>query len=146
MMSFKERFKNFFSIEDEYEYIEEVEADEKSTLPHEKDKSNKNVVNLSAIQQPNTKVILCEPTTFNEVQNIAEHIINRRSVVINLQRVDHTQAKRIIDFLSGTVYALKGNIQKLGSETFLCAPDNVDVSGTISELTTVNGDEFERGW
>jgi cell division inhibitor SepF len=70
--------------------------------------------------------------------------MNRRAVVINLQRVDHQQAKRIVDFLSGTVYALNGDIQKLGAETFLCTPDNVNVSGTISEALSEN--DFEKGW
>jgi|SRR5690625_4621464 len=145
-MSFRERFKNFFSVEDEYEYIEEVETDEQSKLPQEKEDISENVVNLSTIKQPTSKVVLCEPTAFNEVQKIADHILNRRAVVINLQRVEHHQAKRMIDFLSGTIYAIKGDMKKLGTETFLCAPDNVDISGTISNMTSLNGDELERGW
>ncbi|MCI4171199.1 cell division protein SepF, partial [Bacillus spizizenii] len=51
-----------------------------------------------------------------------------------LQRIQHDQAKRIVDFLSGTVYAIGGDIQRIGSDIFLCTHDNVDVSGTISEL------------
>lgn len=53
---------------------------------------------------------------------------------MNLQRIQHDQAKRIVDFLSGTVYALGGDIQRIGADIFLCTPENVDVSGTISEL------------
>ncbi|MDY0408112.1 cell division protein SepF [Virgibacillus soli] len=49
-------------------------------------------------------------------------MVNRKSVVVNLQRVEHAEAKRMIDFLSGTIYALNGNMQKLGTQTFLCAP------------------------
>lgn len=97
------------------------------------------------MKQPTSKVVLCEPRTYNEAQEIADNIVNRRSVVINLERVDHQQAKRIVDFLSGTVYAVNGDIQKLGSQTFLCTPDNVEVSGTISETYT-DGDDFDRGW
>src|SRR5699024_12431408 len=96
-----------------------------------------NVVNLSAIQQPVSKVMLCEPTSYNEVQEIADNLLNKRAVVINMQRVDHSQAKRIVDFLSGTVYAGKGDIQKLGAGTFLCTPDNIDVSGPLSDLNMV---------
>ncbi len=51
------------------------------------------------------------------------------------------QAKRIVDFLSGTVYALNGDIQKLGAQTFLCTPDNVDVTGSITESFTYE-DEY----
>lgn len=121
----------------EYEYIEEDSFSEKDP-PKEK---SQNVVSLQSVQQPAQKVVLCEPRSYNEVQEIADNIINKRSVVINLQRMDNNQAKRIVDFLSGTVYALNGDIQKLGAETFLCTPDHVDVSGSISESFTYE-DEF----
>lgn len=133
-MSLKERFKNFFNTEEEYEYIEEVEIEDQER-PVERRTRGKNVVNLSTIQQQTSKVILCEPTSYNEVQEIADHLLSKRAVVINLQRVDRSQAKRIVDFLSGTVYAIKGDIQKLGVATFLCTPDNVSVSGSISVAT-----------
>lgn len=139
-MTFKDKFKNFFTVEDEYEYLEEEVVGTELKSP-----TGKNVVNLAAIQQPNSKVVLCEPRSYSEVQEVADHIINYRAVIINLQRVDHTQAKRIVDFLSGTVYAIKGDIQKLGEETFLCTPDNVEVSGEISNAT-YNEDELEKGW
>jgi cell division inhibitor SepF len=130
-MSFKSKIKNYFTMDDEYEY-EYIEED---NLPEQvKPKSkNQNVVNLQGVPQPAQKVVLCEPRSYNEAQEIADNIVNKRAVVINLQRVDNHQAKRIVDFLSGTVYAVSGDIQKLGSETFLCTPDNVDVTGSISE-------------
>lgn len=143
-MSLKEKFKNFFNTDDEYEYIEEVEVEEPDNAQLRK-RTEKNVVSLSAIQQPSSKVMLCEPKSYNEVQEIADHLLNKRAVVINLQQVDHTQAKRIVDFLSGTVYAVKGDIQKLGIATFLCTPENVDVSGTISQ-TFFDEDEMKKGW
>lgn len=113
----------------EYEYIEEDSVPEKIT-PKQK---SQNVVNLQSVQQPAQRVVLCEPRSYNEAQEIADNIVNKRSVVINLQRVEGHQAKRIVDFLSGTVYALNGDIQKLGAETFLCTPESVDVTGSISE-------------
>ncbi|BBP89161.1 cell division protein SepF [Bacillus safensis] len=94
-----------------------------------------NVVSLQSVQK-SSKVVLSEPRVYAEAQEIADHIKNRRAVVVNLQRIQHDQAKRIIDFLSGTVYAIGGDIQRIGSNIFLCTPDNVDVSGTISELLT----------
>lgn len=141
-MSIKNKIKTFFTMDDEYEYVEDVSLHERGS---NQKSENKNVVSLSSVQQPTSKVVLCEPRTYNEAQEIADNIVNRRAVIINLQQVDHTQAKRIIDFLSGTVYAVKGDIQKLGSLTFLCTPDNVDISGTISD-TLVEEDEFEKGW
>jgi cell division inhibitor SepF len=143
-LSIKNKLKNFFVEEDyEYEYVEEEEIPENKFV--EKQKKNQNVVSLAAIQQPNSKVVLCEPRTYNEAQEIADNIVSKRAVVINLQRVDRNQAKRIVDFLSGTVYALNGDIQKLGSETFLCTPENIDVSGTITD-TLINEDDYDKGW
>lgn len=71
---------------------------------------------------------------YAEAQDIADQLKNRRAVVVNLQRIDREQAKRIVDFLSGTVYAIGGDIQKIGTDIFLCTPDNVEVSGSISQI------------
>src|SRR5690625_7301332 len=130
-MSFKDKFKNFFNTDDEYEYIEkEVDVPIEETPSFEsKQSKNKNVVSLTAIQQSSSKVVLYEPKSYNEVQEIADNILNRRAVVINLQRIDSTQAKRIVDFLSGTVYAVKGDIQKLGLWTFYFNQNNFVVTG-----------------
>lgn len=140
-MSIKNKFKSLFSVDDEYEYeyVEETYPEDSST------EDKQNVVSLTSMKQPTSKVVLCEPRSYSEAQEIADNIVNRRSVVINLERVDHQQAKRIVDFLSGTVYAVEGDIQKLGSQTFLCTPDNVEVSGAITESYT-DGDEIEKGW
>src|SRR5690625_3566012 len=129
-MSFKNKIKSFFSVEDEYEYeyVEEPEQLREETTPPVQ-KEHRNVVNLQTMKQPTSKVVLHEPRTYNEAQEIADHIINRRSVVTNLERVDHSQAVRIIDFLSGTIYAHNGDMQKIGTQTLLCTPDNVKMSG-----------------
>ncbi|WP_430786087.1 cell division protein SepF [Virgibacillus flavescens] len=142
-MSIKNKIKTFFTMEDEYEYVEEQE--DSSADSSEQKQSKQNVVNLKSLQQSSSKVVLSEPRTYGEAQEIADNIVNRRAVVVNLQRVDRGQATRIVDFLSGTVYAINGDIQKLGADTFLCTPDNVDVSGSITENVN-NDDEFEKGW
>ncbi|GAE91719.1 FtsZ-interacting protein related to cell division [Gracilibacillus boraciitolerans JCM 21714] len=131
----KGKFRNFFGIdEEEYEIIEE-EVEQQYTPPTRSGKRDDkgNVVSLSSVQK-NTKMVLCEPRSYNEVQDIADHLVNRRSVVINLQRADTLQARQIIDFMSGTVYALSGQIKKLGSQTFLCTPENIEISGNITEI------------
>ena len=78
------------------------------------------------------KMILLEPRAFSESQQIADHLKKRNTVVINLRRVTSDQAKRIIDFVSGAVYALKGHIEKIGSGIFLCTPNNVNIQGKIT--------------
>ncbi len=79
------------------------------------------------------KMILLEPRAYSESQQIADHLKNRNSVVVNLKRVTSDQAKRIIDFLSGCIYAIGGTMQKVGVGIYLCTPKNVNVQGKISE-------------
>ena len=79
------------------------------------------------------KMILLEPRAYSESQQIADHLKKRNTVVVNMKRVTPDQAKRIVDFLSGTVYAIGGDLQKIGGGIFLCTPKNVTVEGTISE-------------
>ena len=78
-------------------------------------------------------MILLEPRAFSESQQIADHLKKRNTVVVNMKRVTQEQAKRIIDFLSGTVYAIGGDLQKIGVGIFLCTPRNVNVEGSISD-------------
>ena len=79
------------------------------------------------------KMILLEPRAYSESQQIADHLKKRNTVVVNLKRVTNEQAKRIVDFLSGTLYAIGGNLQKLGPGIFLCTPKNINVQGKINE-------------
>ena len=80
-----------------------------------------------------SKMMLLEPRAYSESQQIADYLKNRSAVVVNLKRVTPDQAKRIVDFLYGTIYAIGGDIQKLGGGIFLCTPNNVNVEGNISE-------------
>lgn len=130
----KSRFKRFFELDDETYELESYddELEEQHEEPRQEQKHG-NVVSLQSVKQ-NMKVLLIEPRVYAEVQEIADQLKNHRAVALNLQRVPHDQAKRIVDFLSGTVYAINGDIQKLGEDTFLCTPENVDVSGSISEV------------
>ncbi|MBQ9018734.1 MAG: cell division protein SepF [Bacilli bacterium] len=80
-----------------------------------------------------SKMMLLEPRAYSESQQIADYLKNRSAVVVNLKRVTPDQAKRIVDFLYGTIYAIGGDLQKLGGGIFLCTPNNVNVEGSISE-------------
>ena len=87
------------------------------------------------------KMILLEPRAFSESSQIADHLKKRNTVVVNIKRVTPDQAKRIVDFLSGTVYAIGGDLQKIGGGIYLCTPKNVDVEGSISEEDKNNKDK-----
>ena len=80
-----------------------------------------------------SKMMLLEPRAYSESQQIADYLKARTAVVVNLKRVTPDQAKRIVDFLSGTIYAIGGDLQNLGGGIFLCTPNNVNVEGKISD-------------
>ena len=90
------------------------------------------------------KMILVEPRAYSESQEIADHLKARNSVVVNFKRVTSDQAKRIIDFLSGTLYAIDGDLQKIGDGIYLCTPKNIDVQGEITDESSKsdNGEEW----
>ena len=77
-----------------------------------------------------------------QVQQIADHLKNRHTVVVNLKRVTADQAKRIVDFLSGTIYAIGGDLQKIGGGIFLCTPKNINVQGKISNDNEAKNDKI----
>lgn len=87
------------------------------------------------------KMILLEPRAFSEAQTIVDYLKSRNTVVVNLKRVTPEIAKRIVDFLSGSVYAISGDLQKLGNGIFLCTPNNVPVEGKISDGDKVKKEE-----
>ena len=82
-----------------------------------------------------SKMILLEPRAYSESQQIADHLKRRNTVVVNLKRVTSDQAKRIVDFLAGTIYAIGGDLQKIGGGIFLCTPNNINIQGKITEET-----------
>ncbi|WP_141431268.1 cell division protein SepF [Bacillus sp. 03113] len=134
-MGIKSKIKTFFFLDDDYEDQEEetMEEELEPIKTHKQSVPKQNVVSLQSVQK-SSKVVLSEPRVYAEAQDIADQLKNRRAVVINLQRIERDQAKRIVDFLSGTVYAIGGDIQKIGLDIFLCTPDNVEVSGNISQM------------
>lgn len=87
-----------------------------------------------------SKMILLEPRAYSESQQIADYLKKRNTVVVNLKRVTPDQGKRIIDFVSGCLYAIGGTMQKLGDGIFLCAPKNINVQGKMTD-----DDEPKRG-
>lgn len=93
---------------------------------------------LKEAQETGNKMILLEPRAYSESQQIADHLKNRNSVVVNFKRVTSAQAKRIIDFLTGCVYAIGGTMQKIGVGIYLCTPKNVNIQGKISDENEKN--------
>ncbi|PDO11809.1 MAG: cell division protein SepF [Candidatus Reconcilbacillus cellulovorans] len=136
-MGWISRFMNLVGIYDENDLDERerggTDAEEPELSATEWRRTSRgHIVSIHA--QKNVRVILSEPRSYDEVQEIADHLRFRRPVVVNLQRVRPDQAVRIVDFLSGTVYALNGGISKIGPNIFLCTPDTVEIQGAITEM------------
>jgi cell division inhibitor SepF len=74
------------------------------------------------------KVMVVEPVSFDDVQHVADYLKSKKPVVVNLENADSEISRRMIDFISGTTYALDGSMQKISNQIFLCAPQNVDVA------------------
>jgi len=88
---------------------------------------------VSMHQTSQFKVVVMQPQKFEDAQDICDHLKNKKPVVINLEDVEKEEAQRIIDFLSGSIFALDGNIQKVSNTIFLVAPSNVDLMGDTKD-------------
>ena len=99
---------------------------------------------LKEADKTGNKMILLEPRAYSESQQIADHLKNRNSVVVNLKRVTSDQAKRIIDFLSGCIYSIGGKMQKIGVGIYLCTPKNVNIQGKISDDAEKQKDDTDE--
>ncbi|MDR2502355.1 MAG: cell division protein SepF [Oscillospiraceae bacterium] len=85
------------------------------------------------------QVYFAKPTTFEASATVASHLLERQTVVLNLEDTDKPQSRRILDFLSGVVYAQKGNIKQVAVNTYLITPYNVDIFGDIVDELENNG-------
>jgi cell division inhibitor SepF len=132
---------NFVGWEvDEDEPIEEQEEtnDEEgqspflqTNIPNYKKQQQSKVVNIHSSNQ--MKVVIMQPETYDDAQAICDHLKNKKPVIINLEDIEKESARRIIDFLSGSVYSLEGSIQKVANGIFLIAPNNVDIMGDFKD-------------
>ena len=140
-----EKYDKYDKYEEELETDEarlSAEEEERFDMNHERSDSSRNVVDFQSapsaretttVTNMKMKVIVIEPKTFDDAQQVANNLREKKPVVINFEKTEAEDAKRIIDFISGTTYALNGEIKKVGHNVFLCAPSNVNVSYTEEE-------------
>lgn len=134
-MGFKDKFREFFTSEEEEE--EEVRAEPAAEPAEEQRKgfsfgdrgaSRDKVVNFGGNQ---LQVVLVKPERFEDAPGIADHLNAKRTVVLNLESAPKDVIRRLVDFLSGVAYANKGQIKRAANNTFIITPNNVDVSGDV---------------
>ncbi len=95
------------------------------------------VVNIHATTQ--LKVVLVKPERFENASEIADHLKDKRTVVLNLESTNKDIARRLIDFLSGVAYAGEGKIKKVAANTYLITPYHVDIEGDLIDELENNG-------
>ena len=103
------------------------------------DRHNK-VVNIHATTQ--LKVVLVKPERFENAAEIADHLKDKRTVVINLESTNKDIARRLIDFLSGVAYAGEGKIKKIAANTYIITPYHVDIEGDLIDELESSGMYF----
>ena len=151
-MSFVDSLKKgLFGGEDDYDdqYIDDgpqmvnnnsglgVGMDDAEEEPVEGAQKKNKVVNIHAPTQ--LKVVLVKPERFEDASTIADHLNNKRTVVLNLESTNKEVSRRLVDFLSGVAYANNGQIKRVANSTFIITPYNVDIMGDLLDELENNG-------
>ena len=114
-------------------YEREERAAERTARRQKSDK----VVNIHTTAQ--LQVVLVKPERYEEAAAIADHLNERRTVVLNLESTNRDVARRLLDFLSGVAYANNGQIKRVANSTYIITPYNVDVMGDLIDELENNG-------
>lgn len=154
MGKFGKKFLSFIGFEDmegeENMYYEDEDNlqedmiefnDENNERDEEKRFGKKNASSGKVVGLPDAgkvRVLIYKPLSYEDTQNIIDNLKERKSIVVNLDELEVGVAQRILDFISGAVYALNGNIRKAARNIFVVAPFNVDVTTNASEA----GDDY----
>ena len=121
---------------EEINYAKNIDVEDQEDEEYEEDdrkiwgrRSNK-VVNMPQTQQ--VKMVICQPTTFEQSESICNLLKEKKSIIVNLEYVNKDIARRIVDVVSGAVHALDGNLQKVSNSIFLVAPYNYDITNEMA--------------
>ena len=122
-----------YEDENVYDYTDDEEEVEDKKLFGRKNSNNNKVVSMpqSQVQGQAIKMVISQPTTFEQSDEIYSFLKEKKSVIVNLEYVNKDVARRIVDFISGGVYALDGYIQKVSNSIFLVAPSNYEITNDM---------------
>ena len=138
-MAFSKIGKFFGVANDEDEMLDD-EYSEDQQLNNEDNYSSgavdrDNVVSIkSGMNAAKSKIVLYEPRVYSDAKDVAQNLLNNKAVIINFSRMEDASARRVVDFITGTVYALNGEIQRIGDKIFLATPPKFVTNGKISDL------------
>lgn len=133
MSGFMDKLKYFIGIDDlemEEEYYDEYELEELPANTNTKKLKN-NVVNIHTAAS--MKLVVHEPLSYEDAPKIVDDLKSRKTVVVNLEELESNIKRQIFDFISGGLYSLEGNIQKVSKDIFVLAPSNVEIDGNLRD-------------
>jgi cell division inhibitor SepF len=154
-MGIMDKFLNVLRLNDEDDYDDDIYDDYEDVKPRKKivakdiDDYDDTKFKPKAIKNNNSKVTpmrpsrrqlngmevcVIKPTTMEESREVTETLLSGRAVILNLEGLDVDIAQRIIDFTSGSCFAISGNLQKISNYIFIITPPNVDISGDFQDL------------
>ncbi|MBE6912967.1 MAG: cell division protein SepF [Ruminococcaceae bacterium] len=139
-MGFMDKFKEWARVEDDEEdEFDEFVASEERTKGRESSGSRRDdrVVNIHTTTQ--LQVVLVKPERYENSTEIADHLKEKRTVVLNLESTNKDAARRILDFLSGVAYTNDGQIKRVANSTYIITPYNVDLKGDLIDELENNG-------
>ena len=135
-----DKLGRFFGISND----DELANDEEYTTQNEENNEDlplnsinrDNVVSIkSGLNSSKSKIVLYEPRVYSDAKDVAQNLLNNKAVVINFSRMEDSSARRIVDFITGTVYALNGEIQRIGDKIFLATPPKFVTDGKKDNLS-----------
>lgn len=119
---------------DDEEYTGYQETEDEDDVPMNNVNRDKVVSIKSGMNSSKSKIVLYEPRVYSDAKDVAQNLLSNKAVIINFSRMDDSSARRIVDFITGTVYALNGEIQRIGDKIFLATPPKFVTDGKISDL------------
>ena len=128
-MGFLEKIKKAVTVhDDDYDNEYPIEADEGFDMmqPNGTKQTTNTGMSINAVA---IELKVVKPERYDNVTQIADHLLNHRNVVLNLEATNRETARRILDFLSGVAYSIDGQLKRVANNTFVITPCNVDVSG-----------------
>lgn len=152
-MAMKDKLKGIFQIDDNYDdfddedegYLDDPDPSYHRSSSRESESSEPEATPKKIARMPSTKanrktmgngmeVVVVKPTEFEDSREITETLLSNRTVVLNLEGLNVDIAQRIIDFASGSCFAMRGNLQKISHYIFIITPPSVDISGDFQDL------------
>lgn len=143
------KFSEFFSMDPDEDDVAETPAQDTATAPaaaqastqpnKPKFRGNK-VVAMGDPADKTARIVVYEPRIYSDAKEIGNHLLNNKAVVVNFDQIKAEDATRIVDFLTGTVFAINGEIRRVGEMIFLVTPANFQIDGTLASTLGTDSD------